>query len=137
MNNSERINYILDHYNLTPSELSRKMGLPRPQTIYDIQSGKTGISKTNAELICKEYPEISIEWVSFGRGHFLKKDNLNREIEDPAKRYNSNCEECIRLNAKYEELKSNYESIKTENERLISENAILKYLVKSTKRDTG
>ncbi len=68
MNDSQRINYILDFYNLTPSELSRKMGLKRPQTIYDIQSGKTGISKVNAELICNTFPELNIEWISFGKG---------------------------------------------------------------------
>ena len=67
-NDSERINHLLEILNLSPSELSVELELKRAQGIYDIQKGKTGISKRMAELICTRFPSVSRQWLLTAEG---------------------------------------------------------------------
>lgn len=94
MKDSEIINYILSHYEISPSELARRLGLKRAQNVYDIQSGKTGISKKNAELICNKFPDLNVNW--WGSGNKFKEVSLkDQSVSDPEPIYN--CKNCEKL----------------------------------------
>lgn len=68
----ERIEEIAKYLGTSIKGLSDSIGLPHPQTLYDIQKGKTkGISKKVATLILKEIPEISRVWLLTGEGDML------------------------------------------------------------------
>ena len=63
MSSSEKINKLLEYCSLNASDFARRIGLKNVQGIYDIQRGKTGISKTVAQKIADEFPEINIAWL--------------------------------------------------------------------------
>lgn len=64
MRGAEIIQSILDNEKLTAAALGKRLGLERPQAIYDIINGKTmRISKKMAGLINKEFPQYSLKWL--------------------------------------------------------------------------
>lgn len=77
MNASEIINKILSDNGLNAKSLSEKLGLERPQAIYDIQKGKTkSISMQMADKITSVFPEINKAWLLTGEE--AQKENSNR-----------------------------------------------------------
>lgn len=73
MNASDIICNVLNYSNLNPKNLSEKIGLDRPQAIYDIQKGKTkNISPNMADKIASAFPEINRTWLLTGEGEMLK-----------------------------------------------------------------
>ena len=73
MNGADIIYNILTHYQLNPKPFSEKIGLDRPQAIYDIQNGKTkNISAKMADKIISAFPEIDRSWLLTGEGNMLK-----------------------------------------------------------------
>lgn len=74
MSGADIICNILIHYQLNPKSFSEKIGLDRPQAIYDIQSGKTkNISAKMADKIISAFPEIDRSWLLTGEGNMLKE----------------------------------------------------------------
>lgn len=74
MSGADIICNILTHYQLNPKSFSEKIGLDRPQAIYDIQSGKTkNISAKMADKIISAFPEIDRSWLLTGEGNMLKE----------------------------------------------------------------
>lgn len=76
MDSIKIIGEVLEYLKLNPSQLAKSLGLKRAQNIYDIQKGKTGISKDVATRINETYPEINREYLLTGEG-FLLKENTN------------------------------------------------------------
>ena len=67
------IDNLLLYSGLNPKSLSEKIGLERPQAIYDIQKGKTkNISPNMSDKIISAFPEISRTWLLTGEGEMLK-----------------------------------------------------------------
>ena len=64
---------ILYHENLTISMLGEKLGMNRPQALYDINTGKTkNISAKMADKICYAFPHYNRSWLMSGEGEMLK-----------------------------------------------------------------
>ena len=73
MTGANIINKLLDYSGLNGKSFSEKIGLIRPQSIYDIQSGKTrNISANMADKIISVFPEINRGWLLTGEGEMLK-----------------------------------------------------------------
>lgn len=68
----EIIDAILSNENITAAKLSSDIGLSRPQSIYDIQSGKVkNISLRIVNLIHNAKPIYRKEWLMTGEGEML------------------------------------------------------------------
>jgi hypothetical protein len=74
MKGSYVLNKLLEYSKLNGKSFSEKIGLIRPQAIYDIQSGKTqNISVSMANKIISAFPEINKSWLLTGDGDMLIK----------------------------------------------------------------
>ena len=68
----ERIEKILEIYGIKAKTLAEKIGLDRPQAIYDILHGKTkSISDSMAVKIISAFPEVNKYWLLTGEGDVL------------------------------------------------------------------
>lgn len=76
MDSAKIIDEVLKHLKLNPSQLSKSLGLKRAQNIYDIQKGKTGISKDVAARINETYPEINKHYLLTGEGQLLNENTI-------------------------------------------------------------
>lgn len=75
MKGSYILNKLLEYSRLNGKSFSEKIGLMRPQAIYDIQSGKTqNISASMANKIISVFPEINRGWLLTGEGEMLKNE---------------------------------------------------------------
>ena len=69
----DRITAILTYYDLSAKALSEKIGMDRPQAIYDIINGKTqSITEKMASKIISVFSEISKSWLMSGEGEMIK-----------------------------------------------------------------
>lgn len=76
MTGSDIIGKLLVYTGLNGKAFSEKVGLLRPQAIYDIQSGKTqNISSSMANKIISVFPEINRGWLQTGEGSMLKTES--------------------------------------------------------------
>lgn len=85
MTGANIISKLLNYSELNPKSFSEKIGLIRPQSIYDIQSGKTkNISPNMADKIISVFPEVNRGWLLTGEGEMLKSksNEPNQNIED-------------------------------------------------------
>lgn len=72
MTPSQRINAILDYYKMNVPELSRLMGMDRPQRLYDVHRGKTKrITDSLADSILQVLPELNPSWLLTGYGEMI------------------------------------------------------------------
>ena len=77
MDASEIIHKILIYTELNAKKFSDKIGLERPQAIYDIQKGKTkSISQSMADKISSAFPVLNKSWLLTGEGEMIKEDKL-------------------------------------------------------------
>ena len=77
---------ILDHENLTISMLGEKLGLNRPQALYDINNGKTqNISAKMADKIISAFPHYNRSWLMSGEGEMLKDAHADEAPQKPYK----------------------------------------------------
>lgn len=66
------LNKLLEYSKLNGKSFSEKIGLIRPQAIYDIQNGKTqNISVSMANKIISVFPEVNKSWLFTGDGEML------------------------------------------------------------------
>lgn len=66
------LNKLLEYSKLNGKSFSEKIGLIRPQAIYDIQNGKTqNISVSMANKIIFAFPEVNKSWLFTGDGEML------------------------------------------------------------------
>lgn len=74
MTGSDVVNKLLEYSEMNPKKFSEKIGLMRPQAIYDIQNGKTkNISPGMVDKIISVFPEIDRVWLLTGEGEMLKE----------------------------------------------------------------
>lgn len=72
MDAKERIGAILLHYNISAKAFSERLGMERPQAIYDIINGKTrSITEKMAGKIISVFSDISKSWLMSGEGEML------------------------------------------------------------------
>ena len=72
---SDIINKLLIYSKLNAKSFSEKIGLERPQAIYDILKGKTkSISLAMQDKILSVFPELNRTWLMTGEGEMLKGD---------------------------------------------------------------
>ena len=72
MDAKERISAILLHYNISAKAFSERLGMERPQAIYDIINGKTrSITEKMAGKIISVFSDISKSWLMSGEGDML------------------------------------------------------------------
>ena len=73
MKGADILNKLLKYSELNGKSFSEKIGLIRPQSIYDIQNGKTrNISPSMANKIISVFPEVNRVWLLTGEGEMLK-----------------------------------------------------------------
>lgn len=85
MTGSDIMNKLLEYSTMNPKKFSEKIGLGRPQAIYDIQNGKTkNISPGMADKIISVFPEIDRGWLLTGVGDMLKNTSSQKTEEVPA-----------------------------------------------------
>lgn len=73
MKGADILNKLLKYSELNGKSFSEKIGLIRPQSIYDIQNGKTrNISPSMANNIISVFPEVNRVWLLTGEGEMLK-----------------------------------------------------------------
>lgn len=67
------INKLLIYSKLSAKGFAEKIGLDRPQAIYDILNGKTkGISRAMENKILSVFPEVNKTWLLTGEGEMLR-----------------------------------------------------------------
>lgn len=71
MTDSERIIEVQKLSGLNFKKLAESIGLNTVQTLYDIKSGKHGISKDVAEKIKAKYLNVNLTWLLTGEGEML------------------------------------------------------------------
>lgn len=82
MTGADIINKLLEHYNLNGKALSEKIGLARPQLIYDLQHGKIkSVSPKLSAKIISAFPEVNRSWLLSGEGEMLKGDVVPQQPE--------------------------------------------------------
>ena len=73
MEAKDRINTILAYYKINAKVLSERIGMDRPQAIYDIINGKTrSITEKMACKIISVFSEINKPWLLSGEGEMFK-----------------------------------------------------------------
>lgn len=76
MTAADIIDKILEHFQLNTKSFSEKIGLDRPQAIYDIQTGKTkNVSPRMADKIISVFPNIDRRWLLTGEGDMIKQSS--------------------------------------------------------------
>lgn len=90
MATKERIEKILEIYSINAKVLAERIGLDRPQAIYDILHGKTkSISDAMAIKIISVFPEVNKIWLLTGEGNVLNSMVLaDADTEKPAEKKN-------------------------------------------------
>ena len=75
-NSYSRIQEILDYYCITANAFSKRIGLKRPQSLYDIRDGKVKtISYYIAQKIHEAYKEIDLDWILTGQGEMMSQSD--------------------------------------------------------------
>lgn len=84
MNAKERIEAILSFYDINAKTLSERLGMDRPQAIYDILNEKTkSITERMASKIISVFSEINKSWIMSGEGEMLKGKMQTFESKQP------------------------------------------------------
>lgn len=85
MTGSDVINKLLEYSEMNPKKFSEKIGLMRPQAIYDIQNGKTkNISQGMVDKIISVFPEIDRVWLLTGDGEMLRESHSTSPVGNAA-----------------------------------------------------
>lgn len=121
MRGTEIIKTILDNENTTAAEFARKIGLSRPQSVYDILSGKTlRVSKRMAALIHKVYPQYKLEWLLGDESIDAAKIESRYNEPSPLEIINRLVEMNAQKDTELHELRMQYEHLAKCFERLAS-----------------
>lgn len=79
----ERINFIVNHFQISPSKFADEIGVQRAN-ISHILSGRNKPSLDFIQKILIRWNEINPQWLLLGKGEFLLKDypNTKNEMSD-------------------------------------------------------
>ncbi len=79
--NWARLESVIAWAGMTTNSFARHIGLLRAENLYQIKSGKNGISRNLAARVVAAFPEVSVGWLLSGEGEmFSSADSLNRKI---------------------------------------------------------
>lgn len=67
----KRLEAVIKWADMSTNFFARHIGLTRPDLLYNIKSGKGGISSNLARRIVAKFPEVSIGWLISGEGEML------------------------------------------------------------------
>lgn len=82
MGAKERIEKVLEINSLNAKTLSERIGLDRPQALYDILNGKTKtITEKMAFKIISAFPNIQKVWLLTGEGNVLHRVDLAPDVD--------------------------------------------------------
>ena len=70
-NNWARLESVISWAGMTANHFAHHIGLSRAENLYQIKSGKNGISRNLANRIVAAFPEISAGWLLTGEGSML------------------------------------------------------------------
>lgn len=73
---NQRIADLLEHFGMSASEFSRKIGVTSTSVVSRFLSGQTKPSFEVLENIIKSFPEIDANWLITGRGNMTTEKNL-------------------------------------------------------------
>lgn len=119
MSTIKQLNNILVYTKLNPKSFSEKIGLARPQAIYDIQKGKTkNFSHAMINKIISVFPEFNKSWLLTGEGEMLIEKEKTTSTENLIK----------------EDLKDRCKSLEESVRLLKQENELLKKIIDLTDR---
>ncbi len=81
--NWARIWQVIEMSGMTINAFAHHIGLLRSETLYQIKSGKNGISRNVAECIVEKFPQISKPWLLTGYGSMYASDDANCIMQIP------------------------------------------------------
>ena len=76
----DRISLILKHKNLTSAKFADEIGVQR-SSISHVLSGRNKPSLEFIQKILKTYPEISSDWILFGKGKMMSNQENATEVK--------------------------------------------------------
>lgn len=115
----ERMEIVLAHLRMNPSELAKSLGYTRTQRIYFVLNERNGISESLARDINTIYPYISYQWLKNGTGDMLVDITPTDKTEDIR-----STDEYRLLQNKFNALLNDYKELKKEAEPL-NPNAVI------------
>lgn len=71
MTDKDKIIALREYTGMSLKRISEEAGLGTPQTLYDIKSGKHGISRDVASKLKLRFPKLSLSWILAGEGDML------------------------------------------------------------------
>lgn len=81
--NWARIWQVIEMSGMTINAFAHHIGLLRSETLYQIKSGKNGISRNVADCIVCKFPQISKPWLLTGYGSMYASDDENCIMQIP------------------------------------------------------
>ena len=75
---NERVQFILDHYNLTAGAFAEKLGIQK-SSVSHLLSGRNKPSFQFLSKLVKAFPEINLNWFITGDGDIFNKPERNIE----------------------------------------------------------
>ncbi len=81
---SKRIQYILEHYNLTAGQFAEKLGIQK-SSVSHLLSGRNKPSFQFLSKLVKAFPEINLNWFITGEGDIFYKSEQDSEYENLSK----------------------------------------------------
>lgn len=82
MKDSERVDAILKYLGINALKFANALGYDRGDKIYHILNGRNRISQQVARDIVLRYPQISKDWLLYGRGKMLSESVLDPSVSD-------------------------------------------------------
>ena len=78
---AQRFRELIDHYGLTKTALSKKLGMPSNSTVVRIANDyNKGMSYEILYKIGTSFPEVDMNWLVMGEGEMIKVKELNTEM---------------------------------------------------------
>lgn len=82
----DRLEAVINYYNMTPNEFARSIGFDRADKIYNVLKGKFNPSFEIITAITNKFVDIDLNWFITGQGKMLKNaDEVVEECESPNK----------------------------------------------------
>ena len=78
----ERLKTVMDHYQLTASQLADRLGIPR-SSISHLLSGRNKPSLDFVLKLIREFPEINLYWLLNGKGEFPASSRKSAVVPSP------------------------------------------------------
>lgn len=85
---AERLKKVLSYLSVTGTELAKRCGMRRPDTIYRTLRGERPLTRKTALLICDAHPHINLAWLLTGEGKMLNESETAQIARDKKNAFN-------------------------------------------------